>query len=133
MLRLTIVSLAALTILPGIAASLLEPARVFSPRLAAVGMSVGLAAGIVYFFLALASGGGMINARLVRDPDRPHDPNAAISMGLGAAGVASAAVVNLEYPVSFRTFYALCALAGLAIAVVNAYRYRLQPPVDGSQ
>ncbi|MDR3707835.1 MAG: hypothetical protein P4L33_06025 [Capsulimonadaceae bacterium] len=125
MLRFTIVSVAALAILPGIGAPWMNTAQGLAPRLAAAGLIVGVLVGVVFFFLALSGSKGMINARLSRDPDHPHDPNAAISMGFGAAGIACSAVANAHYPASYRYFYAVCAVVGLVIALVNAWRYRL--------
>jgi hypothetical protein len=89
-----------------------------------IGLAAGVLIGVAYFFLALSSSRGMINAGISHDPARPTDPNAAISMGLGAAGIACYAAANSNYPSGFRNFYAACAAAGLLIALANAWRWR---------
>ena len=93
-----------------------------------VGSVVGILLGVVYFALALSRNDGLINASLRPDPARPHDPNAAISMGLGAAGLALSAVGNLHYPVGFRLFYWFCLVLGLFIACFQAIKNRVLIP-----
>ncbi len=125
MVRLYTVALTALAVVIGLSV----------PQLAAVGLIAGILAGVAFFFIALSRGQGIVNARLVKDPERPNDPNAAISMGLGAAGIGCGAFANPNYPQSYRYFYLFCAIAGAMIALVAAWRNRNAKPLtdpDGS-
>jgi protein-S-isoprenylcysteine O-methyltransferase Ste14 len=118
MIRFYAVGITALAVVFGLAV----------PRFAAVGLIAGVVVGVAFFFIAISNGQGLVNARLVKDPDRPNDPNAAISMGLGAAGIACGAVANPHYPQSFRYFYLCCAVVGALVALVAAWRNRAEKP-----
>lgn len=99
----------------------------------ALGLGIGVLAGAAFFLLALARGGGLMQARLPQfrkpgDPPRPPaDPDAGIGIALAAAGIATGAVANIHYPYGFRVFYAFCVGAGAGLAVFLAWRNRDAP------
>lgn len=132
MVRLVVVVVTALIVVAGVVAGRFGLGRPGADPLPPVGLAAGVLVGSAYFFIALGSGKGMIQARLTKDPERPNDPNAAISMGLGAAGIGCSAAANPHYPSGFRSFYMACAVVGLLIAVVNAWRSRGESPKKAS-
>lgn len=94
----------------------------------ALGSALGIVIGAVFFAIALGRNNGLVNASLRKDPARPNDPNAGISMGLAAAGIALGAMSNPHYPVLFHRFYVFCLAAGLVIAATLALRHAKPRP-----
>jgi peptidoglycan/LPS O-acetylase OafA/YrhL len=127
MVRFLIVALASAAVIVGLVV----------PKLAALGLTAGVLVGAAFFFIAMSTGQGIVSARLVKDRNTPNDPNASISMGLGAAGIACSAYGTDRYPHQFQMFLLFCAIAGATIALVAAWRHRTSKqisapaPVDG--
>jgi len=124
MVRFIVVVISALIIAPGVIAGRMGLAGPICLALPVIALSVGLLDGAIYFFIALSGNRGIADVRLARDPDRPVDPNVGISMGIGAAGIACFAAANPNFPSGYRNFYDACAVIGLLIALVYAWRWR---------
>ena len=90
-------------------------------HLSALALTLGIAAGLIFFLRAMAAGGSLGNARQFEK--KPADINARIGICLAAAGIASAALGHdPPFPLPFQVFYVACLVLASVGALALAWK-----------
>ncbi|MDQ2688521.1 MAG: hypothetical protein M3Y28_11720 [Armatimonadota bacterium] len=83
-------------------------------------LTVGVVAGAIFFLQGMAADGSVGNARHLGQGKA--DVSTRLGICLAAMGIASAAVGNDHYPMSFRVFYGVCLVGAALLALFLAAR-----------